>query len=476
MNLNKTIWLDKFEAKYEVKNPGRGKYTREYLEKQAVYKIVADPFGYRFGDVAELLTKSLKFDGWKGFDNSRRTWLREVVISENGGDNRPATIEELESWNQEYFSMLKPLVLGEHFDVSDLDSYNGEIRDLGFVIATNGLLGQVDSAETISECFKEVHKELLRSEVESGRIALKPPDQMNSQTAENIRATNNPLKMAAWTLDAGSLQKHLAGLAGNWQRIGPSSLEQLTKPYSEQSGFSVYRKPSYTINAIAYDWFEAFYGDKRPDYYPEQWAANVNELYRAFMGEEIKEIEPDPHFDKSTKDRFLGARVSVDAAVGFLEKRGVKVVVYQPETHASVVSGGALQADRAITIDKQLQGVGPALPSIDYALYATPEQLVEAFNQFGLHSKVFTRVSSFQWLSAANKVKGSGRRGGKIKPLFCPYEVMIAMSSGKLRKFKCSPNRGWTALQRYFPKVVEAHDAEFKAHEARNELTRTLEA
>jgi hypothetical protein len=94
----------------------------------------------------------------------------------------------------------------------------------------------------------------------------------------------------------------------------------------------------------------------------------------------------------------------------------------------------------------------------DYSLLATPKQLIDAFGQYGLDEGLFKNVTNSKWLLNARKVKGVGKKGCEITPMFCPYEVMKnALKSARKVKGRMSERQGWMALRRHFPKVYEPY-------------------
>ena len=104
----------------------------------------------------------------------------------------------------------------------------------------------------------------------------------------------------------------------------------------------------------------------------------------------------------------------------------------------------------------------PALEvKLDYSLLATPTELLDAFEKWGLRAAWFAELDSHKWLLEAQRKKGQGQRGNVIPPLFCPFAVMNGLI-GKVRKAnRLQPDTAWRTLEHKFPKVhatFESHD------------------
>lgn len=100
--------------------------------------------------------------------------------------------------------------------------------------------------------------------------------------------------------------------------------------------------------------------------------------------------------------------------------------------------------------------------SIDYAMLARPDQLIEAFGRFtGMNIAWFEKWSDYSALRDAIKVKGTSGRGRTTEPLFCPFLVMQGLMKtprkGNTRKAFLTDEKPWELLKRYFPKVYSTH-------------------
>ena len=98
---------------------------------------------------------------------------------------------------------------------------------------------------------------------------------------------------------------------------------------------------------------------------------------------------------------------------------------------------------------------------LDYSLLATPTELLDAFEKWGLRAAWFAELDSHKWLLEAQRKKGQGQRGNVIQPLFCPFAVINGLI-GKVRKAnRLQPDTAWRTLEHKFPKVhatFESHD------------------
>jgi hypothetical protein len=95
---------------------------------------------------------------------------------------------------------------------------------------------------------------------------------------------------------------------------------------------------------------------------------------------------------------------------------------------------------------------------IDFSLLATPDQLITAFGKYGLNAGLFKNVTNSRWLLNARKVKGVGKKGQEITPMFCPYEVMRgALKSSRIIKNNMNERQGWIVLKQSFPKAYEPY-------------------
>jgi hypothetical protein len=225
MNLNDKSWADKFEELYLKIEPLRAKSLRTLLEEQPVYEVADIPTGYQFGILEALLASAHKHPKFPEGSIHFHEWLSNVKIEEIVGDltkERFATTEELNQWNEEHFSDLKPLALGETFDVSRIAEYNGRLPD-GLRIAPFGLVPKLDDVDKVREVLRGAHKELLYSAVNSDRLKLQPPSSMTPEVVEKLRLSNDPSLMRGWRLDSASLGEHLQELKGTWKFVEDST-------------------------------------------------------------------------------------------------------------------------------------------------------------------------------------------------------------------------------------------------------------
>ena len=100
--------------------------------------------------------------------------------------------------------------------------------------------------------------------------------------------------------------------------------------------------------------------------------------------------------------------------------------------------------------------IAPTAPEPpDVTRLATPDELIKAFSQWGLREEWFDSPGNQAWLIAARKRKGIG--GNKAKsPLYCPYEVMIGLTTKtKPRRgaARMRVEKGWQVLHFRFPAV-----------------------
>lgn len=90
----------------------------------------------------------------------------------------------------------------------------------------------------------------------------------------------------------------------------------------------------------------------------------------------------------------------------------------------------------------------------DPTVLATPNQLLSAFDKWGLKKSWFDSPSKQAWLFAARKQIGIGGNSS-TPPLYCPLEVMIGLAT-KIRRGNGAPPRiseekGWRILKSHFP-------------------------
>lgn len=90
----------------------------------------------------------------------------------------------------------------------------------------------------------------------------------------------------------------------------------------------------------------------------------------------------------------------------------------------------------------------------DHDDLATPTALIRAFGFCtGMDKSWFQKLEG-PLLAARKKEGTSGRRS--TPPMFCPYEVMIWLTSSTYKKGKkISINTGWQQLKKHFPRVYE---------------------
>lgn len=95
----------------------------------------------------------------------------------------------------------------------------------------------------------------------------------------------------------------------------------------------------------------------------------------------------------------------------------------------------------------------------DYGVLASREQLIAAFGNFtGMNMEWFKNLKDTPALLAARKVQGQGGRSHIAQPFFCPFEVMQWLVDARRRKGRpLSAEKGWTLLERNFPRVYAAH-------------------
>ena len=111
--------------------------------------------------------------------------------------------------------------------------------------------------------------------------------------------------------------------------------------------------------------------------------------------------------------------------------------------------------------DNDSKPVGKPANDVDLSLLATRGQLVDVFGPLTkLSLDWFKKVGDYPDLEAARKIKGTSGRGHSTEPWFCPYEVMrwLATPVRKgARRVKLPEHRGWSLLERNFPRVYSQH-------------------
>ena len=126
-----------------------------------------------------------------------------------------------------------------------------------------------------------------------------------------------------------------------------------------------------------------------------------------------------------------------------------------PSIHiAAWVQSTTLTVDTAAPVPAQV---------IDYSLLATPSQLLDAFERWGMEAAWFDDLNSRKWLKEARRKKGQGQRGLVIEPLFCPFKVMTGMIEKVRRVNRLNPDTAWRTLEHKFPKVYDT----FEIHDPR---------
>jgi len=95
--------------------------------------------------------------------------------------------------------------------------------------------------------------------------------------------------------------------------------------------------------------------------------------------------------------------------------------------------------------------------TLDFDLLATRDQLLNAFESWGLKPSWFRELGSHSWLMAARRFKGRGQRSHIIEPLFCPLAVMEGLATSIRGRARLSLTKGWDILDRHFPNVSHAN-------------------
>jgi hypothetical protein len=95
---------------------------------------------------------------------------------------------------------------------------------------------------------------------------------------------------------------------------------------------------------------------------------------------------------------------------------------------------------------------------IDTTTLASPDELLKVFRSWGLRKAWFNSPRNHKWLINARKRVGIGGNSPK-PPLYCPYEVMLALAH-RIRRGPDAPPRisigkGWLLLKRSFPEAYE---------------------
>ena len=98
---------------------------------------------------------------------------------------------------------------------------------------------------------------------------------------------------------------------------------------------------------------------------------------------------------------------------------------------------------------------------VDFSLLATRDQLISAFGPLtGMTEEWFKNLTnSADQLHGARKIKGKPGRGG-TEPWFCPYEVMLWLTSKNFKKSqsRITQQRGYALLKANFKAVYALHE------------------
>jgi len=94
---------------------------------------------------------------------------------------------------------------------------------------------------------------------------------------------------------------------------------------------------------------------------------------------------------------------------------------------------------------------------LDESTLATPAELIDAFEKWGLKRDWFKDLNSRKWLLNARKKIGKGQRRRSIQPLFCPHEVMQGLMHRVRNPKRLSVETGWRTLEHKFPSVYNKY-------------------
>ncbi len=105
------------------------------------------------------------------------------------------------------------------------------------------------------------------------------------------------------------------------------------------------------------------------------------------------------------------------------------------------------------------QAATPAPTAPNYAMLATPDQLIAAFGSMsGMDSGWFRSMKDRPALQEAVVIKGvKGRHGAP--PMLDVFKVLQYLLSPKRQGRKLLPETGWRLLKGHFPKVYAVHEA-----------------
>jgi hypothetical protein len=94
--------------------------------------------------------------------------------------------------------------------------------------------------------------------------------------------------------------------------------------------------------------------------------------------------------------------------------------------------------------------------SIDFALLASPEQLIKAFGAFtGMDKSWFSNITDKPKLLKARKHEGVGGKN-YAPPWFCPFEVMLWLVDKKRKVGRpMTREAGWRMLRQHWPNVYD---------------------
>jgi len=104
----------------------------------------------------------------------------------------------------------------------------------------------------------------------------------------------------------------------------------------------------------------------------------------------------------------------------------------------------------------EVDGKPETVPSIDFTLLASPEQLIKAFGAFtGMDKSWFSNITDKPKLLKARKQEGKGGKSYSL-PWFCPFEVMLWLIDEKRKAGKpMSQETGWRMLRQHWPSVYD---------------------
>jgi hypothetical protein len=360
-------WGDEFERLAATSLLGRAKPIRAWLEEQESFFIPADPFGYKFGSLPELITKAHLVAATGGISTPPQ-WLGHVFIRQGEGIeciNRQATKSELIDWNRKYFSGLKPLHLGGPFDVETIGVYNEGLKGTGFAISENKGLGCYgDDGQKIIQKLAEAHRKLLFDSVISRALILCPPEGMESDTANEMKLEGDPSHMSRWKIDSAALATYLKTLTGNWELVGPSTLEGSV--LADSPVLELENGRDYQLYDVALRWLRATHGlvltephenPKTNSRLASEWAANESELWKAIRAGEFLLSARSIGANLNDRSIALNACVMAASIAAFLTKRGFDVRLVEPTTKNKPLAATATVSEQ---IDAILLG---ALPS-----------------------------------------------------------------------------------------------------------------